>query len=100
MTFSRSDIRRLEDLSRIELGDEERERLGLQLARIVEFVRVLRDADRAGADGERPPAGGTGAPLRGDVPGECLDREEVLAAAPAREGGYFRVPPVIETEGS
>jgi len=29
------------------------------------------------------------------VPAACLDRDEVLAAAPAAEDGRFRVPPVV-----
>ena len=33
--------------------------------------------------------------LRADVAQPCLDRDEVLAAAPAAEDGRFRVPPII-----
>lgn len=33
--------------------------------------------------------------LRADVVQPCLDRDEVLAAAPAAEDGRFRVPPMI-----
>ena len=32
--------------------------------------------------------------LRPDVARPCLDRDEVLAAAPAAEDGCFRVPPI------
>ena len=32
--------------------------------------------------------------LRADVVHPCLDRDEVLAAAPATEDGRFRVPPI------
>jgi len=31
--------------------------------------------------------------FRADVVSPCLDRDEVLAAAPAAEDGCFRVPP-------
>jgi aspartyl/glutamyl-tRNA(Asn/Gln) amidotransferase C subunit len=38
-----------------------------------------------------------GAPLRDDaVNGRRLSREAALAAAPEREDGFFRVPPVVE----
>jgi aspartyl-tRNA(Asn)/glutamyl-tRNA(Gln) amidotransferase subunit C len=37
--------------------------------------------------------------LREDVEMPCLDRDEVLAAAPLTEDGRFRVPPVIGGEG-
>jgi aspartyl-tRNA(Asn)/glutamyl-tRNA(Gln) amidotransferase subunit C len=36
--------------------------------------------------------------LRPDVVQPCLDRDEVLAAAPSAEDGRFRVPPIIGSE--
>ena len=36
--------------------------------------------------------------LRDDVVGPTLDRDEVLAAAPAAEDGRFRVPPILGEE--
>jgi aspartyl-tRNA(Asn)/glutamyl-tRNA(Gln) amidotransferase subunit C len=33
--------------------------------------------------------------LREDIVGDCLDRDEVLAQAPAAEDGRFRVPPIL-----
>jgi aspartyl-tRNA(Asn)/glutamyl-tRNA(Gln) amidotransferase subunit C len=33
--------------------------------------------------------------FREDVEAPCLDRDEVLAVAPAAEDGRFRVPPII-----
>ncbi|CAN5558000.1 Asp-tRNA(Asn)/Glu-tRNA(Gln) amidotransferase subunit GatC [soil metagenome] len=36
--------------------------------------------------------------LRADVVQPCLDRDEVLAAAPAAEDGRFRVPPIIGSD--
>jgi aspartyl-tRNA(Asn)/glutamyl-tRNA(Gln) amidotransferase subunit C len=37
--------------------------------------------------------------MRDDIELPCLDRAEVLAAAPEHEDGRFRVPPVIGGEG-
>jgi len=36
--------------------------------------------------------------LRDDVVGECADRDEVLAQAPAVEDGRFRVPAILGEE--
>jgi aspartyl-tRNA(Asn)/glutamyl-tRNA(Gln) amidotransferase subunit C len=36
--------------------------------------------------------------MRDDVVGPCLDRDEVLAAAPEVEDGRFKVPPIIGLE--
>ena len=37
--------------------------------------------------------------MRDDVEEPCLDRDEVLAAAPQAEDGRFRVPPAIGEDG-
>ena len=37
--------------------------------------------------------------MRDDVVAPCLDRDEVLAAAPSSEDGRFWVPPIIGIEG-
>ncbi len=37
--------------------------------------------------------------MRDDVVEPCLDRDEVLAAAPQAEDGRFRVPPIIGFAG-
>jgi aspartyl-tRNA(Asn)/glutamyl-tRNA(Gln) amidotransferase subunit C len=36
--------------------------------------------------------------LRDDIPGASLERDEVLAGAPAVENDRFRVPPVLGGE--
>jgi aspartyl-tRNA(Asn)/glutamyl-tRNA(Gln) amidotransferase subunit C len=87
----------LEALARVDLDEEERDRLRLQLDRILGFVRKLQEVETGEAT-----AGGENGPLplppASDEARECLDREEVLSQAPDREGGFFRVPPVIERE--
>lgn len=37
--------------------------------------------------------------MRDDIEQPCLDRDEVLAAAPNSEDGRFWVPPVLGSEG-
>lgn len=37
--------------------------------------------------------------MRPDVEQPCLERDEVLRAAPAPQDGRFRVPPVLGAEG-
>jgi aspartyl-tRNA(Asn)/glutamyl-tRNA(Gln) amidotransferase subunit C len=88
----------LEALARIDLGPEERDRLRLQLGRILGFVRKLQEVD-AGEQEETGPALTGRLITASDEPGECLEREEVLGQAPDREDGFFRVPPVIDREG-
>ncbi len=90
---------KLERLARIELDDEEREKLLLQLPRILNVLRRL-DVYLLTEGGEVP--GGrevTGAPLADDEPAECLDTEEVLSQAPSPRMGQFSVPSVIDSSG-
>lgn len=87
----------LEALARVDLEPEERDRLRLQLDRIIGFFRKLQEVEIAGTDGSGA-AGGTVTQPAADEPGDCLDREEVLGQAPDREGGFFRVPSVIDRE--
>ena len=84
-------------LSRLELSPQEVEAFRTQLAGILEHFRTLRALDLTSVPPTSHVLPMTNV-LREDVPGACLPREEVLAAAPAVEEGYVVVPPVIETE--
>lgn len=84
-------------LARLELSPEETEAFRTQLGSILDHFKSLQALDLTDV-----PATSHVLPmanvLREDVPERPLPREEVLAAAPAAEDGYFVVPPVIETE--
>ncbi len=84
----------LEALARIDLDPEERDRLRLQLDRILGFLHKIAEVDTGSGTEE---VSSTVLPSA-DEPHECLEREEVLGQAPDRENGYFRVPPVIDRE--
>jgi aspartyl-tRNA(Asn)/glutamyl-tRNA(Gln) amidotransferase subunit C len=79
-------------LARLELRDDEVDRLGGQLNDILAAVSKVSELDLS----DVPP---TSHPLdvvnvwAEDVPAPCLTVEEALANAPEREGSYFKVPP-------
>jgi aspartyl-tRNA(Asn)/glutamyl-tRNA(Gln) amidotransferase subunit C len=81
-------------LARLDLTPEEIERTTTQLADMLEH---FADIDALQLDDVAPMA--QPYPLdnvfREDVIVPGLDRDEVLAAAPAAEDGRFRVPPII-----
>ena len=64
----------------------------------------MAGGEQSGASREWGKAGRPAPPLpmlnalRPDEVEETLDREEVLAQAPDRQGPYFRVPPFMEEE--
>ena len=79
-------------LARLELREDEVERLGSQLNDILAAVSKVSELDLS----DVPP---TSHPLDvvnvwgEDEPAPCLSVEEALANAPEREGSYFKVPP-------
>jgi aspartyl-tRNA(Asn)/glutamyl-tRNA(Gln) amidotransferase subunit C len=79
-------------LARLELRDDEVDRLGAQLNDILSAVSKVSELDLS----DVPP---TSHPLDvvnvwgADEPHECLTVEEALANAPEKEGSYFKVPP-------
>ena len=92
--ISPADVAHVATLARLDLTDDERERLAEQLGAVLDHI-----ADIAALDvGAVPP---TAHPLplsnvlRDDIPVPCLDREEVLAQAPDAEDGRFRVPRIL-----
>ncbi len=84
-------------LSRLELTDEERERLRAQLGSILEHFQSFLALDLAAEPPTAHPPEITNV-LREDTVQPFLPLDEVLANAPASEDGYFVVPPVIEGE--
>jgi aspartyl-tRNA(Asn)/glutamyl-tRNA(Gln) amidotransferase subunit C len=79
-------------LARLELREDEIDRLGAQLNDILVAVSKVSELDLS----DVPP---TSHPLdvvnvwAADVPAPCLSVDEALANAPEREGSYFKVPP-------
>ncbi len=97
MTIDRATVEHVARLARLALSDEERERFAEQLGRILEYCALL---DAQSIDSVPPtshvlPLVNV---LRDDVVTPSLEREEVLAQAPAHEQGFFRVPRVLEAD--
>jgi aspartyl-tRNA(Asn)/glutamyl-tRNA(Gln) amidotransferase subunit C len=92
--ITREDVAHVADLARLTLTDDELDRFTDQLAAVLEHARDVEALDTAGV----PP---TAHPLplrnvlRDDEVRPSLDRDEVLAAAPATENDRFAVPPVL-----
>ena len=91
---SRADVEHVATLSRLALTDDEMEQLTGELGAILEYAAEVSALDTA----DVPP---TAHPLplvnvfRPDDPRPGLDRDEVLAQAPAAEDGQFRVPRIL-----
>jgi aspartyl-tRNA(Asn)/glutamyl-tRNA(Gln) amidotransferase subunit C len=92
MAIDREQLLHVAHLSRLELPEEEVERLGAQLNDILAAVGKVAELDLT----DVPP---TSHPLDvvnvwdEDEPWESLPVEDALANAPERDGDAFRVPP-------
>ncbi len=81
-------------LARLSLTDDEVELFTGQLGAVLEHAQDVEALDTAGVPPTAHPLQLSNV-LREDEPGSCLDREEVLRAAPRSEAGRFRVPPIV-----
>ena len=95
MAITRDEVKRIAELARLEIPEAKLERLAGELSKVLDFAATLNRLDLAGLEPSQFAPGD--APLREDaVNGRRLSREAALAAAPDREDGFFRVPPVVE----
>ena len=94
MAITREEVLHVAKLARLELTDDEVERLTGELSAILEAVSKVSELDLS----DVPP---TSHPLElvngfgEDEPRESLSLDQVFANAPAREGDLFTVPPTV-----
>lgn len=93
-TLGRKEVAHVAALARLSLTDEELERFTGQLARVIEHARDVAALDVAGVEPTAHPVPMRNV-LRPDEVGQCLDRREVLAAAPESEDNRFKVPRIV-----
>jgi aspartyl-tRNA(Asn)/glutamyl-tRNA(Gln) amidotransferase subunit C len=96
-TLSRHDLAHLARLARLAVTDEELDRFAGQLDAVLDAVAQVAKADVADVPPTTHAVPMTNV-MRPDVVAPSLDREEVLAAAPAAEDGRFRVPRILGEE--
>jgi aspartyl-tRNA(Asn)/glutamyl-tRNA(Gln) amidotransferase subunit C len=89
------EVRHVAELAKLALSDEELERSGYELNRILAYFRELQEVDT-----ENVPITSHAIPmvnvLREDVARPSLPAEEVVANAPDGVDVFFRVPRIIE----
>jgi aspartyl-tRNA(Asn)/glutamyl-tRNA(Gln) amidotransferase subunit C len=90
--ISRDEVVHVARLARLELSDEELERLGAQLSAILEAVGKVAELDLSDVEPTSHPLDLVNVWAE-DEPRPSLPVEEALANAPEREGNFFRVPP-------
>ncbi|HEY6398723.1 MAG TPA: Asp-tRNA(Asn)/Glu-tRNA(Gln) amidotransferase subunit GatC [Solirubrobacteraceae bacterium] len=87
--LDRSEVLHVARLARLELTDEEVERMGSELSKVLDHIEKIRELDLHGVPPTTHVVDVVNA-FREDVPQPCLPREVVLEAAPepTPEGGF------------
>jgi len=93
-TLGRDDVAHVAALARLSLTEEELDRFTGQLARVIDHARDVAALDVTEVEPTAHPVPMRNV-LRPDEVGECLDRHEVLAAAPESEDRRFKVPRIV-----
>ena len=93
MAISREDVLHVASLARLEIPEEEVERVQEQLGAILEAVGKVSELDLEGVPATSHPLDLVNV-LAEDEPVPSLSREAALANAPDPEDGFFGVPPV------
>jgi aspartyl-tRNA(Asn)/glutamyl-tRNA(Gln) amidotransferase subunit C len=88
------DIAKVAQLARLALSEDELREYGAQLQDILEHAERVSALPTEGVLPTSHPLPMTNA-FRPDEVRPSLDRDEVLAQAPAAEGEYFRVPRIL-----
>ena len=91
MTLSRDDVIHVARLARLELRDDEVELFTAQLRTVLDHAADVAALDLTHLEPSSHPIALENV-LRPDEPKPSLDRDEVLAQAPAVEDHQFRVP--------
>lgn len=96
-SIGRDDVARLADLARIQLTDEEIDRLPGEFDAIMDAVASVSEVATADVPATSHPIAMTNV-FREDVVTETLNQEQALAGAPEAEDGRFAVPQILGEE--
>lgn len=97
MELSRDDVRKVAELARLKVSDNELDSLADDLRSMIGYVQVLSEVDTTGI-APMVHAVELENVLREDVLVPSLPRAEALSNAPKTDGNFFLVPPIIEGE--
>lgn len=84
----------LEDLSRLTLSKEEEEKAKVDLEKILNYIDKLNELDTTDVEAISHPFAFTNN-FRDDVTVDSTDRDIILANAPMKKDGCFKVPKTV-----
>ncbi len=95
MKITKQEVEHVARLARLELSEQEKEKLTDQLSNILTYVEKLNELDTTGVE---PTAHVLDIKnvMRDDVVVPGLTQEQALANAPDKAAGHYKVPKIIE----
>ncbi len=97
LQLTRNQVAHVATLSRLSLTDTELDTFTHQLQDILEYIEMLEEVDTENVE-PMVHAIEQQNIFREDEICDSLPRDEALKNAPATDGSYFLVPPILETE--
>ena len=93
--ISSEQVKHVADLARLEVTDEEAEKLSKDLSELMQQIYLLNEVDTENVEPTINVASLNNV-MRNDEPKELVTQEEVLKNAPDAKDGFFRVPSILE----
>ena len=95
MKISKQEVEHVAKLARLELSEQEKEKLTDQLSNILTYVETLNSVDTKGVEPTSHVLDIKNV-MRDDVVVSGLTQEQALANAPDKAAGHYKVPKIIE----
>jgi aspartyl-tRNA(Asn)/glutamyl-tRNA(Gln) amidotransferase subunit C len=95
MKITKQEVEHVAKLARLELSEQEKEKLTEQLSGILTYVETLNSVDTKGVEPTSHVLDIKNV-MRDDVARPSLPQERALANAPEKAAGHYKVPKIIE----
>ena len=97
--IDRTEVRKVAKLARLDLTDVDIDEFTDQLSAILEYVEKMNELDTANVEplAHCLPISNV---FREDKAGESIGTEKALENAPQRDGGFFKVPKILDDSSS
>ena len=95
MNIDKATLHKMAHLSRLEIQQQDEERLVNEMSNMVTFVEKLNELDTDGVEPLTSMSHEVNALREDEVKGH-LDHDQALGSAPRKDDTYFRVPKVLE----
>ncbi|TKJ23945.1 MAG: Asp-tRNA(Asn)/Glu-tRNA(Gln) amidotransferase GatCAB subunit C [Promethearchaeota archaeon Loki_b32] len=94
--FSKETIDHISKLALLDLSDDEKEKLAIQLGDILNYFKKLDDLDTSNVKPMTHPIDGLKNVFREDIIWKSLSNEEALKNAKYKKDGYIKAPRILK----